>query len=127
MDGSVLGCLVHAGSGEPIARATIVAGEAAPAGTARGDIPRPAPAVLAVTGVDGWFLFERLRRGAWLLRARSTSGETIAQAVVHVFDDALSELTLEAGVSPGLRVRRPARRPGHGPGRGPARGSKGER
>lgn len=91
--GSVHGRVVHDG-GLPIANATIsvVSGEGRE------------PDVLPVSDADGSFTLDGLPEGEWLLRALGPNGET-GTAICHVFDNALSEVTIELGavVRPGRR------------------------
>ena len=82
--GGVRGRVVFDGEGKPLPNATIsvVSGEGRE------------PAVLPVTDQDGFFALDGLPEGEWLLRALGRGGET-GTAIVHVFDNALSDVTIE--------------------------------
>lgn len=100
LGGGVRGRAVRADSGNPVpgARISIVSGE--------GTEPDVAP----VTDGAGWFLIEDLAAGDWLLRAVGPGGET-GNAAVHVFDNAVSDVTVEVGNLP--RPPRRGSRPSH--------------
>jgi uncharacterized GH25 family protein len=87
--GGVRGRVVFDGDGKPLPDATIsvVSGEGRE------------PAVLPVTDQDGFFSLDGLPEGEWLLRALGRSGET-GTAIVHVFDNALSDVTIEVVRAP---------------------------
>lgn len=95
MSGSVYGNVVLAGTGEPVAGATVVCGRGDASKTARSLMP----SMSALTDSAGWFRFENLPAGDWLLRAQGAGGYSPPEATVSVFDNALSETTLEV-VSP---------------------------
>lgn len=95
MSGSVYGNVVLAGTGEPVAGATVVCGKGGASKTARSLLP----AMSALTDSAGWFRFENLAAGEWLLRTQGVGGYSPPEATVSVFDNALSEMTLEV-VSP---------------------------
>lgn len=106
MRGSIFGYVVRAYSGEPLAGATIMGSEpgSLPA-MDEGNGPRPAPCITAVTDSAGRFTFDDLREGNWTLWVQGSGGEPLGEATVHVFDNALSEVTIEVG-----GLRRPLRR-----------------
>lgn len=95
MSGSVYGNVVLAGTGEPVAGATVVCGKGGASKTARSLLP----SMSALTDSAGWFRFENLAAGEWLLRTHGAGGYSPPEATVAVFDNALSEMTLEV-VSP---------------------------
>ena len=55
----------------------------------------PAPQVSSLTDAAGRFMFDDLRQGEWLVRVEGAGGETLGKAVVHVLNNALSEVTIE--------------------------------
>jgi uncharacterized GH25 family protein len=91
MSGSVYGNVVLAETGEPVAGATVVCGKGGSSKTAR----LPVPSMSALTDSAGWFRFENLAPGDWLLRTHGAGGSSLPEATVSVFDNALSETTLE--------------------------------
>lgn len=95
MSGSVYGNVVLKGTGEPVAGATVVCGKGGVSTTARPLLP----AMSALTDRAGWFRFENLPAGEWLVRTQGAGGYSPPEATVSVFDNALSEMTLEV-VSP---------------------------
>ena len=103
--GGVRGRVVFEVDGKPLPNATIsvVSGEGSE------------PAVLPVTDQDGFFALDGLPEGEWLLRALGRAGET-GTATVHVFDNALSDVTIEV-----VRVAR------KGGGKRPSSGASGSR
>lgn len=82
--GAVRGRVVRDVSGQPVAGATlsVVSGEGRE------------PDVLPVTDADGFFALDGLPEGEWLLRAMGPGQET-GTATVHVFDNSLSDVTIE--------------------------------
>jgi uncharacterized GH25 family protein len=107
--GAVRGRVVNLYDGKAVQGATIsvVSGE--------GSEPDEAPG----TDEDGWFALDGLTEGEWMVRAIASGGET-GTATVHVFNNSLSEVTIEVGVLP-----RPPRRGGSG--RPPQRTERGMR
>lgn len=91
MTGSVYGNVVLAESGDPVAGATVVCGKSASSKTAQ----FPAPTMSALTDSAGWFRFDNLAAGEWQLRTHRAGGYSVPDVSVCVFDDALSETTLE--------------------------------
>lgn len=91
MSGSVYGNVVLAGTGEPLAGATVVCGPGDASRTARPLLP----SMSALTDSAGWFRFENLAAGEWQLRAQGAGAYSPPEATVSVFDNALSETTLE--------------------------------
>jgi uncharacterized GH25 family protein len=91
MSGSVYGNVVRAESGEPVPGATVLCGKGGASKAARS----PEPSMSALTDSAGWFRFENLPQGEWLLRALGASRTTLPEATVRVFDNALSEMTIE--------------------------------
>ena len=81
------------------------------------------PDVLPVSDADGAFTVDGLAEGEWLLRAIGPNGET-GTAICHVFDNALSEVTIEI-VIPQRPQRPPRRRPNQGPSTPSERGMRG--
>jgi len=94
MRGSVCGYVVRADDGTPVAKTTIdvVSG------------PGSAPAPVVVTDSDGSFALTDLSEGEWVLSARSPSG-CGQTATVHVFDNALSDVTIGVTESPRVAQR----------------------
>lgn len=84
MRGSVLGYVVRAQDGGPVADATVA--------MVRG--PGPAPDIAFITDDAGGFVLRDLPRGKWVLSATSPDGLN-RTATVYVFDNALSEVTIE--------------------------------
>ncbi len=68
------------------------------------------PDMLPVSDVDGSFVLDGLPEGEWLLRALGPNGET-GTAICHVFDNALSETTIELGPATRTSRRRTGGRP----------------
>lgn len=95
MSGSVYGNVVLAGTGEPVAGATVVCGKGGASKTGRSLLP----SMSALTDSAGWFRFENLAAGEWQLKTQGAGGYSPPEATVSVFDNALSETTLEV-VSP---------------------------
>lgn len=95
MSGSVYGNVVLAGTGEPVAGATVVCGKGGASKTGRSLLP----SMSALTDSAGWFRFENLAAGEWHLKTQGAGGYSPPEATVSVFDNALSETTLEV-VSP---------------------------
>ena len=91
MSGSVYGNVVLKGTGEPVAGATVVCGKGGTSKTARSLLP----AMSALTDRAGWFRFENLPAGEWLVRTQGAGGYSPPETIVSVFDNALSEMTLE--------------------------------
>jgi hypothetical protein len=91
MPGSVYGNVVRAQTGEPVAGATVVCGK----GSATRTSWPPEPAISTLTDGAGWFRFENLTAGEWLLRIHGAGRYSLTEAAVSVFDNALSEATLE--------------------------------
>jgi len=91
LPGSVRGVVVRDfDTGQPVpgARISVVSGEGRE------------PDVHPVTDADGAFALDGLPEGEWLLRALGPGGET-GRATVHVFENALSDVTIEiAGGAP---------------------------
>ena len=87
--GSIRGRVVSAADARPVADATITVVFGA----------GPAPDIAPITNEDGWFAMDDLPCGRWRLRASGPGGE-IGEAAVEVFDDALSEVTIETDGSP---------------------------
>ena len=87
--GSIRGRVVSAADTRPVADATITVVFGA----------GPAPDIAPITNEDGWFAMDDLPCGRWRLRASGPGGE-IGEAAVEVFDDALSEVTIETDGSP---------------------------
>ncbi|HYT69017.1 MAG TPA: carboxypeptidase regulatory-like domain-containing protein [Vicinamibacterales bacterium] len=87
--GSVSGHVVRDFNGQAVPGATVsvVSGEGRE------------PDVLPVTDAEGSFFLDGLHEGEWLLRALGPAGET-GTATVHVFDNALSEVTIEVTGAP---------------------------
>lgn len=94
MRGSVCGYVVQADNEAPIANATI--------NVVRG--PGPVPTSIIVTNRSGWFALDDLPSGRWVLSATISAGH--GQATVYVFDNVLSDVTIEVA-----RLPRGARRP----------------
>ncbi|MBI2823951.1 MAG: carboxypeptidase regulatory-like domain-containing protein [Planctomycetia bacterium] len=44
-------------------------------------------------------MFDHLRQGPWLMQVEGPLGETVGEAVVHVLNDALSEVTIEVAAA----------------------------
>jgi hypothetical protein len=84
MRGSVRGCVVLADTGVAVPHATV---EVVPKAGSQPDI---AP----VTDETGWFQFDALPEGSWLISASGPACET-GTARVYVFDNALSDLMIE--------------------------------
>jgi hypothetical protein len=83
----VQGYVVRADDGSPVANATI-------------DVvhgPGPVPELPVTTNSAGSFAVPGLREGQWVLAARSPVGR--GQASVHVFDSAVSDVTIEVAGS----------------------------
>jgi hypothetical protein len=121
MAGSVGGYVVHAHSTEPLEGAEVfVVGGAG-----------PSPDIAPLTDAAGWFAFDDLRAGDWLLGARGPDGGS-GEATVRVFDNALTEVTIEVTDVPhvprrshggrGKRAHRPNDQPGDAHLVGSARG-----
>ena len=89
MPGAVRGRVVGLYDGRAVRGATItvVSGE--------GNEPDIAPG----TDDEGWFALDGLGEGEWLLRALGPGGET-GTATVHVFNNSLTEVTIEVGGLP---------------------------
>ena len=89
LPGAVRGRVVglYDGRAVPGATITVVSGE--------GNEPDIAPG----TDDEGWFALDGLAEGEWLLRALGPGGET-GTATVHVFNNSLSEVTIEVGGLP---------------------------
>ena len=113
MPGSVGGYVVHAHSTEPLEGAEVfVVGGAG-----------PSPDIAPLTDAAGWFAFDGLRAGDWLFGARGPDGGT-GEAAVRVFDNALTEVTIEVTGVPHVprrshggrakRAQRPNERAGGG-------------
>jgi Carboxypeptidase regulatory-like domain len=101
LGGTVRGRVVRADNGSAVANASVTVLNQD--GT-QADI---AP----MTDSAGDFVLEALPPGAWVVRAIGSTGET-GQATVHVFDNALSEVTIELPATPSRPHRRnPAARP----------------
>lgn len=99
LPGSVHGRVVHDnGQAVPGATISVVSGEGRE------------PDVLPVSDADGAFTLDGLPEGEWLLRALGPNGET-GTAICHVFDNALSEVTIEVGAPARPPRRRPNSRP----------------
>ncbi len=86
MNGSVCGYVVHSVEGTPIRRATVR--------VLRG--PGTRSTTRTVTSDQGAFSLCDLAEGKWFLSATSPEGHS-RRASVHVFKNALSELTIEIG------------------------------
>lgn len=99
MSGSLLGYVVRAGTWQPVASAGIV-----------GSLQRrsagmlPATAVFSnETGVSGLtdgfgrFALDDLWQGEWLVRVLDARDQLRGEGRVHVFDSALTEITIEIG------------------------------
>lgn len=92
MYGDVRGCVVRTDNGEPVGDATIT--------LVRG--PGPAPDIAPLTDSAGWFALHGLPEGEWVLSA--TSSAVRGEAVVHVFGNATSDVTINvAGQSRAAR------------------------
>jgi uncharacterized GH25 family protein len=107
LHGAVRGRVVRHASGQPVAGATlsVVSGEGRE------------PDMLPVSDADGFFALDGLPEGEWLLRAIGPGHET-GTATVHVFDNSLSDVTIEVA-GPGRTPRRSgssnkSERPMHG-------------
>lgn len=100
MFGSVYGNVVRSETGEPVAGTTVVCGKGGTSKAAQSLVP----SMSALTDSAGWFRFENLPQGDWLLRAQGAGSASLPEATVSVFDNALSETTIEVGNRP----RRPA-------------------
>lgn len=93
MRGSVRGSVVRAETGDPIVGATIV-------GSPSWSLPsdewgEPQRAVISArTDRTGGFGFDNLLEGHWVLRTEGSRGEILGEATVHVFDNALSDVTI---------------------------------
>jgi uncharacterized GH25 family protein len=81
--GSVQGRVVHAGSGAPVADATIavIAG------------PGPYPDIAVMTDDDGRFTLDDMAAGDWRLGARSANGEA-GEASIAVGSSAVMEAVI---------------------------------
>lgn len=114
MAGSIGGYVVRARSTEPLEGAEVFILEGV------GPVPE---AGYLVTDSAGWFSLQGLSPGDWSLGARGPDGGK-GEATVHVFDNALSEVTIEVADVPQTQRRSPAgrtRRSRSGHGRGGAR------
>lgn len=103
MRGSVQGCVVRMGNGQPLAGVTVVGSPAGPPGTAVD------ASVAAPTDDAGQFTLDELPRGGWTLLVRGASGQLLGQDTVQVFDDAVSAVTIEVAAPGGGRSRRAPR------------------
>lgn len=97
--GTVRGSVVRAANGSPVADATI---------TVLSDDGTQAD-IAPLTDSAGWFVLDALPVGRWLLRALGPGGDT-GNATVHVFDKALSEVTIEVATTSRPARRNPAAR-----------------
>ena len=57
------------------------------------------PDICPVSDADGFFALDGLEEGEWLLRALGRDGET-GTATVHVFENSMSDVTIEVGIGP---------------------------
>lgn len=82
MSGSISGYVVQ--DGRPVADATVtvLAGSG------------PYPDLAALTDNDGWFTFDGLETGQWVLRAYGENG-SFGDAVTPVFDHSMSDVTIQ--------------------------------
>ena len=84
MVGSLRGCVVRAGSGEPLGDAAIIVVRGA----------GPAPDIAPLTDGAGRFEFDGLPAGQWLLRALGPGGE-MGEAPVRVTANAMADVVIE--------------------------------
>ena len=112
MPGSLCGYVVRAGTRQPIVGAAVAGIGQVPRSRNRRPLTSDfwvAPRVSRVTDNAGRFMFDHLQQGPWLMQVEGAYGETVGEAVVHVLNDALSEVTIEvaaafapASIEPGL-------------------------
>lgn len=88
MRGSVRGCVVLAANGMPVPDARIE--------LVRSDGTQPD--IRPWTDSGGWFQLDALLPGSWMLSAAGPAGE-IGSAITEVFDNALSDVTIEVAAS----------------------------
>jgi hypothetical protein len=82
--GSIRGRVVQADSGAPLRGATVY--------VVRG--PGPAPDIAPVTNEAGWFMFDELVPGTWVLRAMGPRGE-VGERSVSVSAGSTAGVTIE--------------------------------
>ena len=102
MPGSLCGYVVRAGTQQPIAGARVAGTGQVPRSRSRRPLTSDfwvAPRVSRVTDNAGRFMFDHLRQGPWLMQVEGPLGETVGEAVVHVLNDALSEVTIEVAAA----------------------------
>ncbi len=113
MRGSLRGYVVSAGSRDPVAGAPVLGsapGSPPPLDDESSNGPLSRPHVAGRTDSAGRFAFGELREGEWILWTQGSDGERLGQTTVHVFDNALSEVTIK--VAPGASQQdSPARPP----------------
>jgi hypothetical protein len=112
MRGSVCGYVVRVWTREPVPGASVLG---------RGPGARPAMpeswpgrSVLHLAGRTdnaGCFTFDNLREGNWVLWMERPGGEILGEATVRIYDNALSEVTIEVGESLVPAKDSPATRP----------------
>lgn len=90
MRGSVYGYVVRATNRSPLTGVTITGSRW------EGDSLQSAPYTVALTDDTGRFTFDALREGNWSFRTHGIGG-TSGEATVSVFDDAVTEVTIEVG------------------------------
>jgi hypothetical protein len=98
MSGNLCGYVVRAGTWQPVVGAVIEGSGQAPrvrSDRSWADGSWLAPQVSSLTDAAGRFMFDDLRQGEWLVRVEGAGGETLGKAVVHVLNNALSEITIE--------------------------------
>ena len=102
MPGSLYGYVVRAGTQRPIAGAAVAGIRQAPRARNGRRLTSDfwvAPRVSRLTDNAGRFMFDHLRQGQWLMQVEGAFGETVGEAVVHVLDDALTEVTIEVAAA----------------------------
>jgi len=109
MRGSVSGAVVYAGSWDPVPRAMVVASET-PRRRWAAEVETVSP-IAAESDSLGAFVLEELPEGPWLLRAESEGGTRLGEASVYVFDNAVSDVTIEVRERPSAVTQRPMETP----------------
>jgi uncharacterized GH25 family protein len=103
MRGSVRGTIVRAENDDPIAGVTIMGSPGAALSADQWGAP-PRPALSARSDRSGGFGFDNLPEGKWVFTSQGAQGEVLGEATVHVFDNALSDVTIAVR---GMRISAP--------------------
>jgi uncharacterized GH25 family protein len=105
MRGSVYGHVTGANTGWPVSGITVLCGRGdfspQQVGACSGGQAK-SPSMSTQTDRGGWFRFENLAEGEWVLKTRGSSDYAVAEATVSVFNDAVSDLMIEIAGDPQL-------------------------